>query len=362
MYMYSAQINARLPLRHAAAAAFALAATAWASNASAEGAVTVRGASEVSAYQDTTATAVLTPTIGLSAEDPTRGWGVNGRYLVDVVSAASPDIVSTASRRWVEVRNAGNIGAKYKPGTFGVNLGGSASYTPDYLSLGLNAGFVKELDDKHITLSAGYSFGRDTIGRTGTSFSEFSRKLTYHSINGNVSLVMSKSTVLTLGADFTLERGDQSKPYRYIPLFTADVAATIPAGASGTDVAALRLSTKPLEQLPLGRERYAVSARLATKFKFATLRADERIYVDSWGLKATTTDIKFAIDASKRVIFWPHIRAHYQTPVSFWKRAYVSTGPQLAIARWGASPTCRPALAPGSHLAALAKKINCCCR
>ncbi len=44
------------------------------------------------------------------ADERAAGWSVDGRYLVDVVSAASVDIVSTASRRWEEVRHAGSLG------------------------------------------------------------------------------------------------------------------------------------------------------------------------------------------------------------------------------------------------------------
>ena len=47
------------------------------------------------------------PMIAASIENVTTGASIRGRYLVDVVSAASVDIVSTASRRWQETRQAG---------------------------------------------------------------------------------------------------------------------------------------------------------------------------------------------------------------------------------------------------------------
>ena len=66
-----------------------------------------RGSTEVGAYQDTLAVSVLTPSVGLAVESPTAGYNLAGRYLVDIVTAASPDIVATASPRWTEVRHAG---------------------------------------------------------------------------------------------------------------------------------------------------------------------------------------------------------------------------------------------------------------
>jgi Protein of unknown function (DUF3570) len=284
--------------------------------------LTSKASTEVAAYQDSVATSVLTPSVGLSVESPTAGWRVNGRYLVDVVSAASPDIVATASPRWTEVRHAGTAGARYKPGNFGVAVNGSTSYTPDYLSLGVNGQLIEDLDDKNLTLTEGYGYGHDTIGRTGTPFSVFSRTFDYHAFSLGLSRVVNPSLVLSAGGDFIIERGDQSKPYRYIPIFTPDLAARIPRGASPGAVATLRMQARPLEQLPLARERGAISGRLAWRIGRTTLRLDERLYADTWALWATTTDGRVLVDVSRRVTLWPHLRMHVQSGVSFWRRAY----------------------------------------
>lgn len=284
--------------------------------------VTARASIEIGAYQDNVAVSVLTPSISARVEDPTAGWGVNGRYLVDVVSAASPDIVSTASPRWTEVRNAGNLGARYKPGNLGVSVGAVASYTPDYLALGANGQLTEDLDDKNLTLVQGYGFGHDVIGRTGTSFSAFSRQLDYHTLTLGASRVVNPSLVLGVFADAIIERGDQSKPYRYIPIFTPEAAAKIPRGASPDLVANTRLQARPLEQLPLERERGAITGRLAWRLATSTVRVEERFYADTWGLRATTTDARWLFDVSDRITFWPHLRIHLQNSVDFWQRAY----------------------------------------
>jgi hypothetical protein len=279
---------------------------------------------EVAGYQDSTATSVLTPSIGASVESPTAGWGVNGRFLVDVVTAASPDIVATASPRWSEVRKAGNLGVRYKPDTLGVAATASASSTNDYLALGGGGQLTKELDEKTLTLLAGYSYGRDTIGRTGTPFEVFSRTLVYHSLNAGVSRVVNPGLVLGLYGDAIIERGDQSKPYRYIPMFAAGDAAQLPRAASPDEVANKRVTARPLEQLPLARERYALTGRLGWRGDNTTVRLEQRVYADTWGLKASTTDARYFIELSNRVIVWPHLRVHAQNGVDFWRRAYVA--------------------------------------
>jgi len=62
------------------------------------------------------------------------------------------------------------------------------------------------------------------------------------------------------------------------------------------------------------------------KTRAKTLRIDERFYTDSWGIKATSTDIRFLADLGQRITLGPHVRLHSQTPVNFWQRAYVSKG------------------------------------
>ena len=55
------------------------------------------------------------------------------------------------------------------------------------------------------------------------------------------------------------------------------------------------------EQTPRTRNRVAVSGRVAQRLSGSTLILSERVYLDDWGLKASTTDLRFVVDASRRV-------------------------------------------------------------
>jgi hypothetical protein len=297
--------------------------------------ITARASTEVAGYQDSTATSVLTPTLRAGVESATAGWGVDGRYLADVVTAASPDIVATASPRWTEVRNAGSLNARYKPGNYGFAISGVTSYTPDYLAIGFGGGLTQDLDEKNLTLLEGYTYGHDTIGRTGTPFSVFSHTLEYHAFNAGVSRVVNPSLVIAVYGDVVLENGDQSKPYRYVPIFAADDVSRIKPGASIADISELRIQARPLEQLPLSRQRFATTGRLSWRGEHTALRVEERLYTDSWALKASTTDARYFIDIGKRVVVWPHARLHVQSGVSFWKLAYAGATDALPAFRTG---------------------------
>jgi hypothetical protein len=281
----------------------------------------VHASSEVAEYADTDHVFVFTPTVAGSVERPGGGWSVNGSYLVDVISAASVDIVSTASRRWTEVRQGGTLGGAYQLGALGVAANGVVSSEPDYLSLAAGLVLTYDLLDKNVTLLAAYDHGHDIAGRTGTPFSVFSHAINLDNVNAGATFVLDRATIATALVDADFVNGDTSKPYRYIPLFAP--GTHVSPGASIDTVNALRVTQRPLEQLPLTRNRYALTFRVAHRFDASTLRLEERLYDDTWALKATTTDARLLYDLSRRVELGPHLRAHAQTSVNFWELAYV---------------------------------------
>lgn len=276
---------------------------------------------DMAGYADSDHVFVLTPGVTGRVANPTAGWSVDGSYLVDVVSAASVDVVSTASQPFLELRQAGTLNASYQPHDLGGALNTSISREPDYLSVRAGGSVTQDLRDKNATLFFGYEYGHDIAGRTATPFSVFSNVLDSQAFKGGLTLVLDRRTIGSIVADAVFEDGDQSKPYRYVPLFAP--GTNVPLGASTGLVTTLRLPERPLEQLPLSRQRYALSFRLAHRFgSWATLRLDERAYADSWLLAATTTDLRYVMDAGPRVEIGPHFRFHGQNAVSFWQRAY----------------------------------------
>jgi hypothetical protein len=278
----------------------------------------------MSGYMDTLAVRVLTPGIRGSVVSPTAGWNVGASYLVDVVTAASPDIVSTASRRFADTRHAATATGGYQPGRFGGQIYGSFSSEHDYISRTLGGALTGEFLDKQLTPQVGFSHTWDTQGRAGTDYDVFSRNFQSEEISAGATIVMSPLTLLVLGATAALEHGDQSKAYRYIPLFEPGVS--VPIGASPNAVNQARLPAKALESLPLDRQRFSLGARFVTRARAtATLRLEERVYDDTWGIKASTTDARYMMDITSRLRLWPHFRFHVQSGATFYKRIYGAT-------------------------------------
>lgn len=294
---------------------------------------------EVSGYHDSDKVDVASPAFFFNVEHPTAGWGFGGSILVDVVTAASTDIVATASPRWTEQRYVPALGGHKKFGDVDVNLHAGLSIEPDYFATSVGTTVAIDLRQKTITPSIGYDFSYDTQGRSGTSYDVYSRKIMRHALAAATTFVLDKQSILTTNLTMVFESGDSSKPYRYIPMFAKDVAPRVQPGQQLNTVNFYRNPERVLEQLPLDRQRFAIAGMYARRFSTSTLRIEERLYADSWGLKATTTDARYLVDVSKNFRVWPHFRLHAQTGASFWQLAYVSdrtaTGIQVPALRTG---------------------------
>jgi Protein of unknown function (DUF3570) len=276
---------------------------------------------EFSGYADSDAVYVAAPTLSVGAGDELAGWSVNGRYLVDAVSAASVDVVTSASGRWIEYRHVGALAAEVPVGGAKLAVSGGISREPDYLSIGGGGTMSVELLEKNFVPYLGVSLSRDQVGRTGEP-DEFWRLMERVGVQIGATFVVGRSTIAGISVDGISERGYLGKPYRYVPLFAPGASAALAPGASPGEVNRARLDQRPADAVPDARDRLAVTGRLAHRLDGSTLRLDERLYMDGWGLWASTTDLRLMVDLGRRVIAWPHLRVHAQKGVDFWRRSY----------------------------------------
>jgi Protein of unknown function (DUF3570) len=275
---------------------------------------------DMSAYGDTTATRVYSPSIRGGVASPTAGWNVAASYLVDIVTSASPDVVSTASRKFSDTRHSVALNGGFKPGRFGFDAAATYSAENDYISRSARVGILGDFADKRFTPRLGVGRVQDTLGRAGEGFDKFSTSFYSNNVDLSGSFVLTPTSVFVIGIAGEFERGDQSKPYRLIPMF--DSLTNVPIGASVASVNANRLPVRPFEQLPLDRDRYSLAMRYVKRFGTSTLRLEERVYRDSWTILATTTDLRYIVELGTRMSVWPHVRAHAQTGANFYERVY----------------------------------------
>ncbi|HEY0711289.1 MAG TPA: DUF3570 domain-containing protein, partial [Polyangia bacterium] len=168
----------------------------------------------------------------------------------------------------------------------------------------------------------GGSYVHDISGRTGAPRTTWGTMRKWGGQTG-ATFVLGKSTIAAFTFDAIFERGYLAKPYRFVPLFDAGV--TVPAGASIDDVNNARRPDRPIDAVPDARDRFAAAFRVAHRFEAATLRFDQRLYRDSWGALASTSDARYTVDVGSRVRIWPHLRFHGQQAVAFWERTYTAS-------------------------------------
>ncbi|MBM4377182.1 MAG: DUF3570 domain-containing protein [Deltaproteobacteria bacterium] len=284
--------------------------------------VTVRVRSEFSGYHDSMNVDVLSPSVSTSVEHVTGGWGIGASMLVDMVTAASVDIVATASPRWREVRYVPALSGHKRFGDVDVGLSGAMSREPDYLSANVGARASFDFLQKTVTPTVAYDFSHDVNAKAETPWEVFAKHINRHALTLDLGLVLTRATFASLTSTMVFEDGDTSKPYRHIPLFDPSVSQLIRPGETIDSVNLFRLPERPLEQLPVSRQRFALAGQVAHRFSASTLRASQRLYIDTWGLKATTTDMRYLIDLTKDVRIWPHARFHAQSGANFYELAY----------------------------------------
>jgi len=172
--------------------------------------------SKVQVYADSDHTTVVSPVVS-AASDVARDTNVSLGYLADVVTSASIDVVTQASKTTIhDTRHQVTIGGSHTFDTLMVRAGYLFSKENDYLSHTFNAGVEKELDDKTTTLGIGYNLSLNTVGRSGDE--NFSRSIDVHSISAAWTQVINERTIAQISYELGYESGYQASPYRFVPI------------------------------------------------------------------------------------------------------------------------------------------------
>lgn len=242
------------------------------------------------------------------------GGALGVRGAVDVVSAASVDVVSHATNRFDEVRTEGAASATIPIDDARLRFGWRTSYEPDYLSNGLSAGLELRLGSPDTVLDVRYGLSWDIVGRTGTPWSAFSEELFTHSASLSLTQTLGPETVLRLVYSPTVQDGFLEKPYRYVPLF---------------DESGQRLAYRVPENVPDLRHGHAIGARLLQYLApvRGSLRVDYQFYADGWGVTSHVLELAGLATAADGLRLGLRGRLYGQTAASFWQREYrVSPG------------------------------------
>ena len=273
-------------------------------------------------YSDDNGVVVVSPQTSVRYRLDEDGGEVWARGVVDVVSAASVDVVAQATRGFSEVRTEAGLGISKDFDGQLPSLSYRVSVEPDYVSHGGHVGWQTALGTPDSVLAAGYSATFDTIGRHGTPFDNFSATLLTHAVDLSYTQVLSERWLLRLAYVLTVQEGYLEKPYRYVPLFLEGTPGTQQLTLATFDAA--RLAGRPPENVPDERLRHAIALRLVGFLApiDAALHFDWQLYGDSWRVFATAVQPALHMQLSETVRLIALARFYHQSDASFWRREY----------------------------------------
>ncbi len=248
-----------------------------------------RVASNLSLYTDDDATDVVTSVTRVSA-DPWEGGTVEASYLIDIISSASVDLVSSATQRFDENRHA--LGAAVTHAMDGMSFNANYGYSRenDYDGHGFGAGAVFEVAERNATLGVSYALELSQIGRADDP--TFDESLVTHAIDLNGTQILTPWLVASGGYALGLQSGYLAKPYRYAQLYRSGVANN--QGMEGAlDVGQLFQAGSGVPEVhPDFRMRNALYAGLKAHIvKETAVEFRYRFYFDNWSLTGHTAEV-----------------------------------------------------------------------
>lgn len=253
-------------------------------------------------YQDDDRTTIVTSSAEASGQ-VTDSWGVGARYVLDVVSSASVDVVSQATGRFEEQRHEAAGDVRYgqpDSGSPSAQVGYAYSTEHDWRSHNVNVAGSVDMLDRNLMLNAALGFQTNAISRAGTY--GFERDLRAYLSTLSATYTATPVDLFHLALSASYYDGFLSSPYRYLTIRTRGYAEALP--------------DERVRAALLLRHHHYLGDGIA-------LRSHLRGYVDSFGVKAMTAGAELARERpTYELAGW--VRAYAQLPADFYREIYPS--------------------------------------
>jgi hypothetical protein len=262
---------------------------------------------------------VVSPLVRAQAElTPTTT--VSAGYVADVVTSASIDIVTQASKITIhDVRHQPSASLGQVLGDWTVRAGYLYSTENDYTSHNVTGGLERRMAENATTLAVGFAASLDTVGRAkdGIRDPNFQRSLSVFEGSLAFTQVLSPKLVGQLSLAVGDADGYQASPYRRVPL----------AGV-----------TDPMlwveETDPSSRIRWAAVAGVNYHvFSDSAVQADYRFYQDSWSITSHTVQLRYIVNLTESLELRLRNRFYLQSGASFYQSSYTEVMRYMTIDR-----------------------------
>ena len=249
-------------------------------------------------------------------------WEVRGSALVDIISGASPQLVSNQTGRPVQTltgasvrerRYAGDLKVTRPLGDYAFSVSRALSDEHDYHSRAFGFEARGDFNQRNTTAILGYGKSNDRVNSSDDATLN-KHRVTEEYLVGVTQVLSPTSLVQTT---LSASRGDGwfNDPYKLTFTF-------FPAG----------LPIVAADRRPDHRDSWAWLTRYRRHFPGAhgTLQADYRFFRDDWGIRAHTLEVAWQHEVNERWSVRPALRYYTQSAADFYSPV-VPTRPPPAI-------------------------------
>lgn len=222
-----------------------------------------------------------------------------GNYYVDMVSSASIDVETTASA-YTEERTQYSVGVDYLTGKTTISAGFTQSSENDYDASTIGFGISQDFFGDLTTLSMGVSFGDDVVRRNGdTEFEDEASRVRY---SVGLSQVITRNLLMSASLESVIDEGFLNNPYR-------SVRYCVQGDAENCAQAAYEAELYPRTR---NSDAFALRGKYFLPYR-AAIKAEARMYQDSWGIEAWNWELKYVHPLSDRLLLEAKLRQYRQT-------------------------------------------------
>ena len=235
---------------------------------------------------------------------------VSGSYLVDNVSSASIDVVTSGASAYGEKRKQYSVSGDYLHGktivSGGLSNSSESDYEADTYFFDVSQDFFGDLTN----LSFGYSLGEDEVSQNGND--EFSEDITRHNFRFGLTQILTPNLVAGFNYELITDEGYLNNPYRSYRYLTDPLdpqagfswAREVYPDTRTSDAFALRL-------------RYAMPWRAAVGGSY-------RYFTDDWGIDAHTAEVSYTHVLYDRLTVDLKYRYYTQSEADFYSDLFLA--------------------------------------
>lgn len=241
---------------------------------------------------------------------------LSGQYYVDSVSAASVDVLATASP-YVEERTEYTLGVDYLHEDSVMSLGFTNSSENDYEANTVYFSVSQEFFGGMSTVTMGYANGWDDVQRLGNeTFSEEADRRNYQL---GLSQVITRNSLLGVDLEVVTDEGFLQNPYRQNRYLDPNDATAF--------------LYQP-ERYPETRTSTAIATRALYYLPYrASIRAEYRYFSDTWGIDAHTFELGYVHGLTDRWTLEGSVRYYTQSAAEFYSDLFPFGNSQTHLAR-----------------------------